>query len=51
MIFQKEKVVQFKNSSGLVFGIKERLSTGEKTLLSKVLSLYFKDIKNQIIFV
>ncbi|WP_418185896.1 AAA family ATPase [Aliarcobacter vitoriensis] len=46
----KEEVVQFKNSSGLIFRI-ERLSTGEKTLLSKVLNLYFKDIKNQIILI
>ena len=49
-ISKEKEVVQFKNSSGLVFGI-ERLSTGEKTLLSKVLSLYFKDIKNQIILI
>uniref|UniRef100_UPI004047E918 AAA family ATPase n=1 Tax=Aliarcobacter sp. TaxID=2321116 RepID=UPI004047E918 len=49
-ISKEKEVVQFKNSSGLIFGI-ERLSTGEKTLLSKVLNLYFKDIKNQIILI
>ena len=49
-ISKKSEIIKFKNSSGKVFGI-ERLSTGEKTLLSKVLNLYFKDIKNQIIFI
>ena len=44
-----EKVI-FKNKNGKNFDI-ENLSTGEKTLLSKVLYLYFKDIKNQIILI
>jgi len=42
--------VTFKNKSGKEFDI-DNLSTGEKTLLSKVLYLYFKDIKNQIILI
>ena len=40
----------FKNQKGEIFSIDE-LSTGEKTLLSKILYLYFKDIKNQIILI
>jgi len=42
--------VTFKNKSGKEFDI-DNLSTGEKTLLSKVLYLYFKDIKNRIILI
>ena len=42
--------VFFKNNNGIEIAINE-LSTGEKTLLSKVLYLYFKDIKNQIILI
>lgn len=42
--------VTFKNKNGKEFDI-DALSTGEKTLLSKVLYLYFKDIKNQIILI
>ncbi len=42
--------VTFKNKNGKEFDI-NNLSTGEKTLLSKVLYLYFKDIKNQIILI
>jgi len=42
--------VKFKNNVGDIFEI-EALSSGEKTLLSKVLNLYFKDIKNQIVLI
>lgn len=42
--------VKLKNNMGDIFKI-ENLSSGEKTLLSKVLNLYFKDIKNQIVLV
>ena len=42
--------VTFKNKNSNEFDINQ-LSTGEKTLLSKVLYLYFKDIKNQIILI
>jgi predicted ATP-binding protein involved in virulence len=45
----EEKII-FKNKNGKEFDIDE-LSTGEKTLLSKVLYLYFKDVKNQIILI
>ena len=44
-----EQVI-FKNTSGDTFDI-EALSTGEKTLLSKVLYLYFKDYKNKVILI
>ena len=44
-----EKVV-FKNSRGDTFDI-DKLSTGEKTLLSKVLKLYFKNYKNKVILI
>jgi predicted ATP-binding protein involved in virulence len=44
-----EKII-FRNKNGKEFDIND-LSTGEKTLLSKVLYLYFKDIKNQIILI
>ncbi|CAA6825081.1 MAG: Unknown protein [uncultured Sulfurovum sp.] len=49
-VIQNEEKVVFKNQMGEVFQI-ESLSTGEKTLLSKVLNLYFKDVKNQIILI
>ena len=42
--------VTFRNKNGKEFSI-DSLSTGEKTLMSKVLYLYFKDIKNKIIFI
>jgi predicted ATP-binding protein involved in virulence len=42
--------VFFKNNKGIEIAINE-LSTGEKTLLSKLLYLYFKDVKNQIILI
>jgi len=44
-----EKII-FKNKNGKEFDI-DNLSTGEKTLLSKVLYLYFKGVKNQIILI
>jgi len=40
----------FKNSQNEEFSINQ-LSTGEKTLLSKVLYLYLKDIKNKVILI
>jgi predicted ATP-binding protein involved in virulence len=46
----RTRQVFFKNSNGIEISINE-LSTGEKTLLSKVLYLYFRDIKNQIILI
>lgn len=46
---EHEEVI-LKNSNGDIFGI-ENLSTGEKTLLSKILNLYFKNIKNQIVLI
>jgi len=49
VVQNKEKVI-FKNKMGNTFQI-ESLSTGEKILLSKILNLYFKDIKNQIILI
>jgi len=42
--------VTFKNKNGKEFDI-DNLSTGEKTLLSKVLYLYFKGVKNKIILI
>jgi len=42
--------VFFKNHNGIEIAINE-LSTGEKTLLSKVLYLYFKGVKNKIILI
>ena len=44
-----EKII-FKNKNSKEFDI-NNLSTGEKTLLSKVLYLYFKGVKNQIILI
>jgi len=49
-VIQNKEEVIFKNQMDNTFPI-EALSTGEKTLLSKVLNLYFKDIKNQIILI
>ena len=47
----KEKKVFFKkNNSSIEFMVND-LSTGEKTLLSKVLSLFFEKIKNKIILI
>jgi len=45
-----KKKVFFKNANGEIFGA-EALSTGEKTLLSKVLYLYFGELKNKIILI
>jgi predicted ATP-binding protein involved in virulence len=45
-----EDNIYFKNSSEKEFNINQ-LSTGEKTLVSKVLYLYFRDIKNKIILI
>jgi predicted ATP-binding protein involved in virulence len=42
--------VWFKNDNGEQFEIKD-LSTGEKTLLSKVMYLYFKDYKDKVILI
>jgi predicted ATPase len=47
--YNKNKVF-FKNLKEEEFGI-DSLSTGEKTLVSKVLYLYFKNIKNKIILI
>jgi len=49
-IDNEEKSVRFTNSANDEFEI-EALSTGEKTLLSKVLFLYFKDYKEKIILI
>ena len=40
----------FKNKKGEIFSI-DNISTGEKTLLSKVLYLYIKEIKDSIILI
>jgi predicted ATPase len=48
--YKIKKVYFKKDDSGVEFGIEE-LSTGEKTLLSKVLSLFFNQVKNQIILI
>jgi len=45
-----KKEVLFKDNSGNEFDIDE-LSTGEKTLLSKVLYLYFQNYKNKVILI
>jgi len=45
-----KNIVLFKNNNGVEFDI-EALSTGEKTLLSKVLYLYFKDYKEKVILI
>jgi len=44
-----EKII-FKNSTNDEFKIEE-LSTGEKTLISKILYLYFKDVKDKVILI
>jgi predicted ATP-binding protein involved in virulence len=44
-----EKVI-FKNKNGDNFKI-ENLSTGQKTLLSKILYFYFRDVRNQVILI
>ena len=49
VVRDKEKVI-FKNTSGNTFNI-DKLSTGEKTLLSKVLYLFFKDYKDKVILI
>lgn len=46
----KNKEIFFTNSSGKKFSIAE-LSTGEMTLLTKVLYLYLSEIKNQVILI
>jgi len=46
----KEDNVWFKNNEGKEFQIDE-LSTGEKTLLSKILYIYFKDYKDKVILI
>jgi len=46
----EEEKVYFENKDNKVLSIND-FSTGEKTLLSKVLSLYLKDIKNEIILI
>ena len=43
--------IYFKNKISKEEFTIDHLSTGEKTLLSKVLYLYFKDVKNQIILI
>ena len=45
-----EKEVLFQDNSGNEFDISQ-LSTGEKTLLSKILYLFFEDYKNKIILI
>ena len=46
----KKREIYFTNPSGGNFGIDE-LSTGEKTLLSKVLHLYLSEIRNKVILI
>ncbi len=48
--YKIKKVYFKKDDSGIEFGIDD-LSTGEKTLLSKVLSLFFNQVENQIILI
>ena len=45
-----KKEVLFKDNNGVEFDI-DKLSTGEKTLLSKVLYLYFKGYKDKVILI
>jgi len=47
--YNKEEVL-FKDNNGVEFDI-DKLSTGEQTLLSKVLYLYFKDYKDKVILI
>jgi len=49
-IVQNQEKVIFKNKMGETLPI-ESLSTGEKTLLSKVLYLYLKEIKDSVILI
>jgi len=49
-IDRTNELVTFENSSGNTFEI-EALSTGEKTLFSKALYLYFKDYKEKVILI
>lgn len=49
-IHYTKEIVLFKNNNGKEFDIDE-LSTGEKTLLSKVLYLFFQDYKNKVILI
>jgi predicted ATP-binding protein involved in virulence len=46
----RNKAIYFENQKGERFGI-DALSTGEKTLLTKVLYLYLSEIKNRIILI
>ena len=46
----KEDNVWFTNNEGKEFEISE-LSTGEKTLLSKILFIFFKDYKNKVLLI
>ena len=46
----RNKDIYFENQNGERFGI-DALSTGEKTLLTKVLYLYLREIKNSIILI
>ncbi|HIE01623.1 MAG TPA: ATP-binding protein, partial [Thiotrichaceae bacterium] len=46
----RKKEIYFENQNGERFGI-DSLSTGEKTLLTKVLYLYLSEIKNSIILI
>ncbi len=45
-----KKEVLFKDQNGTKFDI-DALSTGEKTLLSKVLDLFFQDYKNKVVLI
>ncbi len=49
-IHYTKNIVLFKDNNGNEFDI-DKLSTGEKTLLSKVLYLFFQDYKNKIILI
>lgn len=46
----KNKEIFFTNNSGNIFSIDD-LSTGEKTLLTKVLYLYLNEVKNKVILI
>ncbi len=49
-IHYTKNIVLFKDNNGNEFDI-DKLSTGEKTLLSKVLYLFFQDYKNKVILI
>ena len=49
-VIKNKEEVTFKNFKGDTFNI-ENLSTGESTLLSKVLYLFLKEIKNSVILI